>query len=259
MQERRFQVGRSDSDRRGPLRTRRLPTYRELAGMIRKVHGRGDVRWTDGDHIHSAGGPRRAAVQMVQAAKHREHAARFRTVADDPRHESVHLYRLIGEVADLTGPIPNAARRTTATKRTLAYHLEISLVYPTYKTLGLYVPRPLKADEPPGWDTGDPWPAGSYASEHAWAAADDAGKEAPGGGYDSGPDLFALLSQITRYVRANWDRLKVDEHIFNGRKYEALAHPGTPYREGPYTGSDHHDTHTHTQFADHGGRKPPWL
>lgn len=44
----------------------------------------------------------------------------------------------------------------------LRFHEELSFVFPEHETLGSYVPRPIKDQIPPGWETGDPGP-GSMA------------------------------------------------------------------------------------------------
>lgn len=157
------------------------------------------------------------------------------------------------------GSIPAIALASAGTRRTIRFSDEISLAIPDERTLGLYNPRPLKSDIPSGWSTGDRWPAGAYASEHAWAAARNAGVDTPDhAGYSSDPARLAkVLGDVTRYVLANYRRLGAVDHIFNGRRYRRSS--SGLYAPSSYTGEDHHTTHTHTAFADHGGRKPPWL
>lgn len=159
-------------------------------------------------------------------------------------------------------PVPDQAAKTAATRATLAFHEEMQLVFPDWKGLGLYVARPLKDDMPSGWQIGDPWPANAYASEHAWAAADDTGMKdnADPGRYETDPArLYVFLHTVTEYILANYRRLAVNEHIFDGRAYRAAPSTHRGYLGVTYSGSDLHKTHTHTQFADHDGAKPPWL
>jgi hypothetical protein len=158
------------------------------------------------------------------------------------------------------GYVPAAALETAATRRTLRFHTELHLAVPLARPLGLYVARPLRSDIPAGWEVGDPWPAGAYASEHPWAAADDAGGDNTAGtGYAAaGERLTKILTDVTAFTLANYERLGVRDHIFDGRRWRR-SDTGPAPKPVAYHGDDPHDTHTHTAFADHGGRKPPWL
>jgi hypothetical protein len=194
---------------------------------------------------------------MVEAASGIHERMRIHTLsAEGPR---VHLWVLVGEVQD-PGQPPSEARKVNseAIRATLAFHRELSLAFPGYKTLGAYAPRPLKDQTPDGWKRGDPWPMFqgelASASEHAWGDGIDAGK-AGEGGFDTGPSLKPLLQSITDYTRANRGRLGVVDHIFDGFRF----HERDGFARKPYTGKDQHTTHTHTAFGEHHGEKPPWL
>ena len=83
----------------------------------------------------------------------------------------------------------------------------------------------------------------------------DAGKSNAQGGFDQGPTLRPLLQKITDYTLANRRRLGLVHHIFDHHQY----HARNDFREDEYTGSDAHETHTHSAFGEHSGKKPPWL
>lgn len=213
------------------------------------------VRWRiRGESWQSSDTYRTAARAIVADAAERK----ARTDYDIAK--GAHFRLLVG--LPVVPPVPDQAAKTPATRATLAFHEEMQLVFPDWKTLGLYVARPLKDDMPPGWSIGDPWPPGAYASEHAWAAADDTGMKdnADPGRYETDPArLYMFLHNVTEYVLANFTRLEVNEHIFDGRSYRTAPSTHRGYLSVAYTGSDTHKTHTHTQFADHDGAKPPWV
>jgi len=202
--------------------------------------------------------PAAAAADILTRAKALKGAVRIevRYTAEPGGRLVLHKY-----VADPPSPgaIPAAALATTGTKRTLRFHSEIHLAVPAARPLGLYNPRPIKSDIPKGWETGDPWPSGAYASEHAHACADDCGVDnLAGTAFSTDPArLDAMLDDVTAYTLANFIRLGVVEHIYEGSKW--IPGPnGSPVKTR-YGGSDAHETHTHTAFADHDGAKPAWL
>ncbi len=254
----RYQIGADGTLERSKLYAQADKVTDDLVSAIRRANGRGETSWREDDgSVQMFPTVALAVRSMLAAAGRGTRARQFRTVAtkNDP---AVYLHVLSGSPANLGASIPPAALGANgpAIRRTLAFHEELSLVFEDYKSLGLYAPRPIRAETPQGWDQGDPWPAGAYASEHAWACADDAGKGKgkPSGGYDTGPTLKPSLAKITTYVLANRQRLGMVDHIFDRHRWQAPT-----YRREAYTGSDPHDTHTHSAFGDHDGRKPPWL
>lgn len=225
---------------------------------------RGACRWrvADQERWNSARTRRAAARAVLHDARGRERTTeyRIRSTADA---DALGVWLLVGAPAVPTG-IPTAALGTRATKLTLRYTQEIQLVFPDWKTLGLYVPRPLKDQIPAGWSTGDRWPMfegkPAYASEHAWAAANNTGMrdDRNPGQWETDPArLSPFLAEVAEYQKANFARLRIVEFIWNGHAYRRNADAGFTVRV--YTGSDQHTTHVHTQFADHEGHVPPWL
>lgn len=252
----RYQIGNSKDAVRSKLYGRRAGVAITLARTIRAANGRGQTRWQVGDgKVQTSNTVVGAVAGMLVAAGKATERARIRTLPRKTTQASVHLWALFGEPQTLP-PAPAAAYKANgrAIRRTIAYHEELTLVFPEYKTLGAYVPRPIKAEIPSGWSTGMPWPKGAYASEHAWAGANDAGKSNDHGGYDQGPMLAPLLASITEHTLANRDRLGVVDHIYLRHRWHA-----PDFAEVAYTGSDPHDTHTHTAFGEHHGEQPPWL
>jgi hypothetical protein len=213
---------------------------RALGKAIRKSVGVGKpVKWwrEDGAKVQ-ARNPRGAAKAIVIDAKTRQMTNTYHTSA------SVPFRVLIGNPPNLAIGIPSAALPTQATKLTLAAAQEVALVFPDYKSLGLYVPKTLTDDH-------------SYYSEHAWAAAFDVGMDNGHGAYETNPvKLTPFLASVSAYLGANFARLRINEYIYDRVAREAS---GPSFVERPYTGSDPHQTHIHAQFADHGGVKPPWL
>lgn len=200
-----------------------------------------------------------AARQIVKAARELKPAAVFEvrhTATDEQKRLRIHKH--VADPPAITN-IPKVALLTRPTRRTLRYHAEIEVAIIGVRNLGIYVPRPLRDDTPPGWTVGDPWPDDAYASEHAWAAAKDCGVDnATGTGYATEPARIApVLEKVTNYTLANFARLRVVDHIHDHVRWRRRPN-GTPMLER-YGGSDPHETHTHTAFADHGGAKPPWL
>lgn len=258
----RYQIARSDTDRRSRLFRKPSPLIPELARAIAGVHGSGAVQFKVGNAAReAAASPRLAARAMAEAAASIETRTMIRTVPEGDGI-SVQLLVLVGEVQDIARtPIPAKARSVngTAIRATMLFNEELSLVFPQYKTLGGYVPRPLKDQMPEGWAFGDPWPMfqgkPASASEHAWANSLDVGKAGPGGGFDQGSTLKPLLQSVTNYTLANRERLGIVDHIFDGSRF----HERDGFRKTEYTGSDKHTTHTHTALGEHSGDKPPWL
>jgi hypothetical protein len=259
----RFQIGRSDTEVRSRLF--RKPTHnliRELSRVIEEVLGTGEVRYQVGNAAgQRASSAKTAAQAMAEAAAGIHTSTRIRTLRTGGA-PSVRLWVLAGEIQDIFRiPIPAQAREVNgkAIDATRRYNEELSLVFPTYKTLGGYAPRPLKDQMPDGWAFGDRWPMFqgrlASASEHAWGNGVDVGKAGAGGAFDQGPALKPLLRSVTDYTIANRERLTLVDHIFDGFRF----HQRDGFRKTPYTGSDKHSTHTHTAFGEHNGNKPPWL
>ena len=258
----RYQIGRSDTDRRSRLFRPTRNLVQALSQEITEVHGSGEVRYKVGSAARkSAASAKAAAQEMVEAASRIHKTTKIRTVpvGDGP---SVHLWVLVGEIQNIARiAIPPDARKVNgrAIAATQRFNEELSLVFPAYKTLGGYAPRPLKDQMPDGWNFGDRWPMfqgrPASASEHAWGNGVDVGKAGPGGGFDQGPALKPLLQSVTDYILVNRERLGVVDHIFDGFRF----HQRDGFRKTPYTGKDKHTTHTHTAFGEHNGTKPPWL
>ena len=199
-----------------------------------------------------------AAAAIVDRAKAQKTAVEIEVRKTGKEGPKLVLHKYVDEPRD-PGAIPEVALASEGTKRCLRFHEEISLVVPEERSLGLYNPRPIKDDIPPGWSTGDPWPNGVYASEHAHAAARDCGVDnAAGTDYETHDQarLDLYLDKITQYVLANFTRLGVVEHIYESQKW--VPSDAGPVAQ-PYGGSDKHETHTHTAFSNHGGAKPDWL
>lgn len=231
-----------------------------LRRRIAKEAPRGTVEWRrqGTEKWRSSANPLAAALAIVKAARELKGHSIFEvrgTGKDGPR---LALHRYTAEPPS-PGTLPKAAMLLAATRRTVRFHEEIHLAVPGARPLGLYVPRPLRDDTPPTWRTGMPWPRNAYASEHAWAAADDCGVDnAAGDGYAVEPlRIGPVLEDVTSYTLTNYTRLGVVDHIHNRVRWRRRP-DGTPMLER-YGGSDPHDTHTHTAFGDHGGSKPPWL
>lgn len=262
-QDSRSQLGGSDSLERTRLVEHRPELKDELIRAIRRAIGPGEMRWQAGsDPIQTAPNVEEGAAAMLAFAGEATETLRIRSVPDeDSDQPSVHLWVLIGEIQSISGAIPEDARDENgqAIDGMLGFHEELSFVFPDYKTLGGYVPRPIKDQIPDGWETGDPWPdfggGPAFASEHAWGDADDAGKSNGHGGFDQGPSLKPLLNRITDYTLANRERLKLVHHIFDRHQFRKRD----DFERVVYTGSDPHDTHTHSAFGEHDGDKPPWL
>jgi hypothetical protein len=261
--ETRYQLGGSDTLERTRLVERRPELKDDLIREIRRAIGPGAMRWQAGnDPILTASNVEEGAAAMLERAGDAIETLRIRTVPDqDPGEPSVHLWILIGDLQNISSAIPDEAREKNgpAIELMLEFHEELSFVLPDYKTLGGYVPRPIKDQIPPGWETGDPWPmfegGPAFASEHAWGDADDSARSNGHGGFDQGPALKPLLGRITEYTLANRARLKLVHHIFDGHQFRK----SDDFEKTVYTGSDPHDTHTHSAFGEHDGRKPPWL
>lgn len=249
----RYQVGHG-LERTGLLRVG--GARRRLRRAIRREVKARPIVWRElgpkPEDRREAPNPRKAARAIVAYAEDRRGRLEVGVVGGPT------LFRLEGDVPAVALP-PLPWRLAPGVRRTVRYHTEAMLVIPELRPLGLYVPRPLRDDTPDGWQVGDPWPRGAYASEHAHATADDFGVDRPDGrGYSSDPDrLAAFLGSLTRYVLANFRRLKVRDHIYDHNRWRPSS-SGEPMRSA-YTGSDDHETHTHTAFDDNGGRKPPWL
>ena len=215
------------------------------------VGAHNETRWrrAGSEKVTIAKDPLAAARGMIEFAKQRGGALVLEVLDSGGGRGEGQWIRLHKFTADppSTSSIPLVARATTATRRTIRFHDELNLAIPGARNLGLYVPRPLKSDP-------------SYWSEHAYAAADDKGADnRDGSGFSSDPAvLAAVLGDITRYTLANYRRLAVRDHIFNGRRWRRSDTGPAPASE-PYGGSDRHNTHTHTAFADHDGRRPAWL
>lgn len=209
-----------------------------------------EVKWrvAGSDRIRSSRDPLNAANDLVAFARERDRAVVLEVLGSGGGRgpaKWIRLHKFTAEPTSVT--IPAIALATTATRRTVRFNDEISLAIPGERTLGLYVPRPLR-DDPDYW------------SEHAYAAARDAGADnAARTSWSSDPIvLSSVLGDVTRYTLANYRRLAVRDHIFNGRRWRR-ADTGDAPASTAYTGADRHNTHTHTAFADHDGRKPPWL
>lgn len=188
----------------------------------------GTQRWRESKGAYYASG-----AILAAAAAHVNDVS-FRT------REGAKLRTLTTETPPVPS-VPALARATTGYRRAARFWTEMHLVFPEIKSLGLYVPRTLKDGS-------------GYYSEHAWAAAQDWGMSNGKGGYITDiSKLKPFLAMVNRYIVANFDRIGVDKTIFDGRQWYG------EHKVLPYTGSDSHDTHTHTQFANHGGKKPPWL
>lgn len=234
-----YQVGYG-RHRWGPLRRGYLSAVFELTNAIRKARTDPDraLRFrAEGQEFADSAGPFAGAWAMARAM-----LAAAKEAKPTIWHTTVRVQLAVrsGEVREMV--VPAAAAKTAATKATLAFHEEVSLVFGGAKTLGVFVPRVVAGTS--SW------------SEHAWAAAEDWGV-AKGDGYETNPTRIALvLDDVHLYVLANSERLGVERHIYDGHVW--WANEGRLDRDR-YLGSDQHDTHTHTQFADHGGRKPPWV
>jgi hypothetical protein len=256
-------AGRSDTLERTRLVERRPELKDELIREIRRAIGPGGMRRLGGQRTDRDGRQRREGVAaMLERAGDAIETLRIRTVPDqDPGEPSVHLWVLIGDLQSISSAIPDDAREKNgpAIELMLEFHEELSFVFPDYKTLGGYVPRPIKDQIPPGWENRRPvapvrrGPA--FASEHAWGDADDAARSNGHAGFDQGPSLKPLLGRITEYTLANRGRLKLVHHIIDGHQFRR----SDDFEKTVYTGSDPHDTHTHSAFGEHDGRKPPWL
>lgn len=238
---RRFQTAHEGTAKTSQLYKAPWMAQLALRSELRHYRDRNPIKWKrDGTGWQEARGPFRAARQILRDASKQKAATVYKTSV------GVLFYLRVAAVETPTN-IPAAALKTKATKLTLRFHTEMQLVFVNWKDLGLYVPRTLKD------------PGSTYWSEHAWAAANDTAMkdEKNPGAYETDPArLFPFLQTVTDYVLANFTRLGVNEHIFNKTAHKATPSGSTAV---PYTGSDPHQTHTHTQFADHGGHKPPWL
>ena len=246
----RYQVGRGW--KRSGLMGAGARLEEALWTAIRNAVGaHNETRWrvAGADKVTIAPDPLRAARGMIEFARDRDRALVLEVLGSGGGAGEKQWIRLHKYTAEPTseGAIPLVARATVETRRTITFNDEISLAVPRERTLGLYVPRPLKFDP-------------SYWSEHAYAAARDAGADnGKGDGFSSDPAVLALvLGDVTRYTLANYRRLGVRDHIYNGRRWRRNDVGPAPASE-PYTGSDRHNTHTHTAFADHDGRRPSWL
>jgi hypothetical protein len=200
------------------------------------------LKWRiTGDPWNETKNRRVAARQMVRDAKDRKGRTDYQV-----QGAATTFHLRVGTPVMPTN-IPAAALKTAATKRILAFHEEMQLVFPDWKTIGLYVPRTLKT------------PGSTYWSEHAWADADDTGMKDdknPGAWETDITRLKPFLDQVNAYILANFTRLELQRSIYNRTSYvRKLA----GYLPGDYTGSDAHTTHIHTQTADHDGKKPPWV
>jgi hypothetical protein len=199
-----------------------------------------------------------AATAIVDRSQEQKTAIEIEVRKTGMEGPKLVLRKYVDEPRD-PGAIPEVAQASEGTKRCLRYHEEISLAVPEERFLGLYVPRPIKDDIPQGWETGDPWPQGAFASEHAHAAARDCGVDnAAGTDFEKNDQarLDLYLDKITQYVLANYQRLGVVEHIYESKKW--VPSGAGPVAQ-PYNGSDRHETHTHTAFSNHDGAKPAWL
>ncbi len=259
----RFQLGRSDTEERSRLVEHRPELKDELIHSIVKASGHGSMTWqADGEPRVDASNVEDGVTGMLKFAGDASETVRIRSIPEQGSVQaSVHLWVLVGNAPDISTQIPDEARKANggAIDAMLAFHGELALVFPEYKTLGGYVPRPIKDQIPPGWVVGDPWPMFegklAFASEHAWGDAVDAGKSDGAGGFDQGPSLRPLLVRITDYTLANRARIKLVDHIFDRHSF----HVRNGFQETDFTGSDPHDTHTHSAFGEHDGEKPPWL
>jgi len=255
----RFQIGHGFT--RTPLLRPGAKLREALVGALRRDVGAGvQIEWrVDGaDRWRVSPNAVAAAEEMIAFARERERPLVLEVAGSLVDATRLKIHKYVAEPTPVPA-LPKLALVTAGTRATIRFNNEISLAIPEERTLGLYNPRPLKDDIPPGWEPGDKWPAGAYASEHAWAAARDAGGDNEAGtGYEpAGPRLAWILGEVHRYTLANYERLGVVDHIYNGRRYRRT--PGGAYVSSAYTGSDRHTTHTHTAFADHGGDKPTWL
>lgn len=261
-EKKRYQLGESDTLERSRLVEHRPELKDELIHSIVKASGHGSMTWQAGGEPRVvASNVEDGVTGMLKLAGDASETLRIRSIPESSGQASVHLWVLVGQVPDISTQVPHRARKVNglAIDAMLAFHEELSFVFPDYKTLGGYVPRPIKDEIPPGWQTGDPWPRfddkPAFASEHAWGDADDAGRSDGHGGFDQGPALKPLLGRITDYTLANRQRLKLFHHIFDGHQFRKQDN----FEMKPYTGSDPHDTHTHSAFDEHDGLKPPWL
>lgn len=221
----------------GPVKAR-AAIFARLKGYVSPI--RWVIRPEDKDPIQrETRGRLRSALAMVADAKARNRTTRYKVKGSD-----LPVFRLLvgGEWSPY---VPPPAGATTATKQTIAYGQEMTLVFPEWKSLGLYVNKTSTSGGKTVW------------YEHPWASAQDAGVlDADGEGFETHePERTFFLEQFHRYTMSNASRLGVVDHIYNGRRWRSR----TGYKPEAYSGSDDHSTHTHTAFADHGGVKPPWV
>lgn len=230
-----FQVGRGLHWSR--LYKSKVRAHRALAREISK-DAKGSVKWRRaGQKVASpneANGANLAATAIIQDAIKRGKDTTYKTSAGAK-------FRVFYANPPAVPSVPALAKVTPSFRKTAKFWTEMHVVYhDQIKSLGLYVPRTLKDGS-------------GYYSEHAWASALDWGMSNGRGGYEQGPKLYPFLKGVNTYITRNFVRLGVDKTIFDGKQWYG------PDKVLPYTGSDKHDTHTHTQFANHAGRKPPWV
>ena len=146
--ETRYQLGGSDTLERTRLVEHRPELKDDLIRSIRRAVGPGAMRWQAGDDpILTASNVEEGAAAMLERAVDAIETMRIRTVPDpDSGQPSVHLWVLVGDPQNISGVIPDDAREKNgpAIDLMLEFHEEVSFVFPDYKTLGGYVPRPIK-------------------------------------------------------------------------------------------------------------------